>query len=315
MSRERCGRCGCDLGAGREGVFYCENCLRTSRHAGHAGMWWATIIALILMVGGGVTMAIMAPKLTISSDLRLLIGLGLTLVPALFWLIIFYSADKLEPEPKGYVFGLFILGILLGGAIQQPIQRDIYELQRWLLPSIAGGKWIPLVGSFLLKGIVTAALTYFAVRFTVMPTSEFDERVDGIIYGTAAALGLGVAANLAYLSEHGTISLGVGALQIIITSLAYASFGAIMGYFIGLIKPGGGASVLAPFGVIVTAIIQGLYEWMVMQMGSNNLNYNPWPSLIATAVFAAVAYAVVFILIASAYRAMVVNPSGKESLA
>lgn len=315
MDRERCGRCGCDLGAGREGVYYCEKCLRTARNAGHAGLWWATIFALILMVGGGVAMAVMAPKLTISSDLRLLIGLGLTLVPAIFWLIVFYSADRLEPEPKGYVFGLFILGILLGGAIQQPLQRDIFELPRWLLPSIAGSKFTPLLGAFLIKGIVTAALTYFAVRYTVMPTSEFDERVDGIIYGTAAALGLGVAANLAYLNEHGTISLGVGALQIIITSLAYASFGAILGYFIGLVKPGGGPSILAPFGVLVTAAIQGLYEWMVMQMGTGSLTYNPWYSLVATAVFAAVAYAVVFILVASAYRAMVVNPTGKESLA
>jgi RsiW-degrading membrane proteinase PrsW (M82 family) len=312
MERERCGRCGRDLGAGREGVYYCENCLRTAARAGSAGLWWATVAALVLMVGGGVALAIAGKNIALGEHQRLLVGLGLTIVPALLWLALFYMQDRLEPEPHSYVLAIFILGILLGGAIQQPLVRDIFKVQDWV-DIRQPGVFIAVVT--LLKGILTAALTYFAVRFTVMPTAEFDERVDGIVYGTAAALGLGVAANMHYLLDQGTISLGVGALQIIITSLAYATFGAIVGYFLGLIKPGGGSSMLAPVAVIVTGAIHGAYEfvetWLPTKSGNILDGYSPWPSLTATAVFAALAFGVVFFLISRSYRAMVMIPEGK----
>ncbi len=315
MSRETCGRCGRDLGEAREGVYYCDACLKDAAHSGGRGVWWTTILLLLLLVGGGVVLAMKAPALQISAQSRLLIGLGLTIIPALLWMAIFYLQDRLEPEPRSYVIAVFVLGILLGGAIEQPLLRDVFEANSWLVQGPHRWSINYLAGLFLLKGMLTAALTYAAVRYTVMPTSEFDERVDGIVYGTAAALGLGVAANLAYLTDQGTISLGVGALQIIITSLAYATFGAIVGFFLGWIKPGGGSSLLAVVGVVLAAVINALYDWIESQLGTRVLGggYNPWPALAATAVFALLAFGLAFLLISRAYKAMVLPPTEVRS--
>lgn len=272
----------------------------TAIFAGSIGLWMATTALLALMVVVGIALALFAPTLSgaITSTGSLIVGLILTIVPALLWLFFFYSQDRLEPEPHSYVVGVFVLGALAGGALAQPLFSTVFQVHRWFEP----GTLTHLICAVMLNGVVNAALAYIVVRFSVMPTDEFDERVDGIIYSTAAALGLGVAANLAYLTNNETISLGVGALTIIVTSLAYATFGAVLGYFLGWIKPGGGPDWLAPLGVLSAGILHGLYEWIEAQLGSQGMHYNPWPSLIATTIFAAGTFALTFYLIQRTYQ-------------
>lgn len=253
-----------------------------------------TLLALLILIGAGLTAASTLTEAfaDVSEATRLIIGLVLAIVPALLWLGLFYAQDRLEPEPHHYVLGLLVLGALLGGAVEQPLLRDVFEVQRWADP----GSITYLLTNTLLNGILTAALVYAAVRFTVMPTSEFDERIDGIIYGTAVSLGLGIAANLTYLTEGGTISLGIGTLTIIINSLAYATFGAMVGYFLGMIKPGGAPGWYAGVGVLVAGVVHGIFDYIVSIFPSTGLNYNPWPALIATAIFAVIIFAIVFTL-------------------
>lgn len=278
----------------------------TPPQATGTGFWVATMALLGALILGGIILAVSTLGATgaVSGAGGLFIGLLLTIVPALLWLWLFYQQDRLEPEPHGYVIGVFILGILLGGAMEQPLVRQVYAVQDWIDP----GSGLHLLVSILLNGILTAALVYSAVRFTVMPTAEFDERVDGIIYGTAAALGLGVAANLTYLLENGTVSLGVGALYLIITSLAYATFGAIVGYFLGLIKPGGGPAWLAPVGVVLAGVLQGLFLWLESQLGGGDLTFNPWPALISSAIFAGLMFAIAFYLLRRSYAPGALQP-------
>src|SRR6187431_3130414 len=64
--------------------------------------------------------------LKMSGVTLLVAGLVVALVPALIWLFAFLQQDRLEPEPKRYVFGIFILGALLAQAIGQPLIRDVF---------------------------------------------------------------------------------------------------------------------------------------------------------------------------------------------
>lgn len=265
----------------------------TSASGAGNGLVVATIalLAVLILIGAALT-ALAGNFADVPESTRLIIGLVLAIVPALLWLGLFYAQDRLEPEPHHYVLGLLVLGALLGGAVEQPLLRDIFQVQRWAEP----GSVTYLLTDTLLNGVLTASLVYAAVRFTVMPTSEFDERIDGIIYGTAVSLGLGIAANLNYLTEGGTISLGVGTLTIVVTSLAYATFGAMVGYFLGMIKPGGAPGWYAGVGVLVAGVIHGLFDYVASLIPTGGLNYNPYPSLIATGIFAVVVFAIVFTL-------------------
>ncbi|MEZ0342695.1 PrsW family glutamic-type intramembrane protease [Mycobacterium sp. pV006] len=261
-----------------------------------SGLVRATVVLLILLALVGVLLTAFGGTLfELSETTRLIVGLLLAIVPAVLWLGLFYAQDHLEPEPHHYVVGLFVLGGLLGGAVEQPLLRDFLKVQLWAPSGILS----ELLANIFVHGLLTAALVYVAVRFTVLPTPEFDERVDGIIYGTSVALGLGIAANLTYLFDHGTVSIGVGTMQVIVTSLAYATFGALVGYFLGLVKPGGAPPWYAGLGVLVTAVVHGLYLYVsgLFSGASTGLSYNPWPTLISTTVFAVLVFAVVFLLI------------------
>ena len=260
------------------------------------GLTRATVALLLLLIIAGIVLTALAGSFAdVSENLRLIIGLVLAVVPALLWLGLFYAQDRLEPEPRRYVLGLLVVGVLLGAALEQPLLRDVFQVQLWAKSGTATYLW----ASILLSGLLSAALVYGAVRVTVLPTAEFDERVDGIIYGTSVALGLGIAANLSYIFGLGTVSIGVGTLQVIVTSLAYATFGALVGYFLGLIKPGGAPGWYAGAGVLVAGVVHGLYDYVTSLFGNSgsSLSYNPWPALISTAVFAALVFAVVFGLI------------------
>lgn len=255
------------------------------------GMWLATIALLLVLIAVGVLLTVLAPSFgEVSATTRLIVALLLAIIPALLWLGLFYSQDRLEPEPHNYVLGLLVLGALLGGAVEQPLLRDVFQVQRWAEP----GSINYLLSDILLNGVLTASLVYAGVRFTVMPLAEFDERIDGIVYGTAVALGMGIAANLTYIVANGTVSIGVGTLTIIVTSLAYATFGAIVGYFLGLIKPGGASGAMAAVGVLVAGVVHGLYDYLASLFPSSGLSYNPWPSLVATSIFAIVVFGIVF---------------------
>ena len=261
-----------------------------------SGLVRATVALLtVLTLVGAILTAFGGTLFDLSETARLIVGLVLAIVPAVLWLGLFYAQDHLEPEPHHYVVGLFVLGALLGGAVEQPLLRDLLQVQLWTPTGIA----TELLANILVHGLLTAALVYVAVRFTVLPTPEFDERVDGIIYGTSVALGLGIAANLAYLFDYGTVSIGVGTMQVIVTSLAYATFGALVGYFLGLVKPGGAPPWYAGLGVLVTAVVHGLYLYLSSLFGksSSSLSYNAWPALISTAIFAGLVFSIVFLLI------------------
>lgn len=126
-------------------------------------------------------------------------GLFLSFIPALLWLAFFYQQDRLEPEPKGYVLSVFLLGALLAQGAGIPLLNEVFEVHRWLPTS----PWVNLLGSVLVVGLTEEFLKYAAVRYSVYRSMEFDERMDGIIYGTAAGLGYATMLNVNYVVSSG----------------------------------------------------------------------------------------------------------------
>ena len=73
-----------------------------------------------------------------------------------------------------------------------------------------------ILGSILIVGFTQEFLVYAAVRFSIYYSSEFDQRVDGVIYGTAAGIGYAAYLNIATVAASGGISgaeLSAGAIR------------------------------------------------------------------------------------------------------
>jgi RsiW-degrading membrane proteinase PrsW (M82 family) len=269
---------------------------RTRGHFWHAG--WVLVAALvgfILLVVGVDRVA----QPAMDGGLLVAAGIFLALVPALIWLLFFYLQDRLEPEPKRYVIGVFVLGALLAAAIGIPLVNDIFGVSDWLYE----GALMQLVGGILVIGFGQEFLKYAAVRYTVYGSREFDERLDGVIYGTAAGLGYATMLNIHYVLSNAGVDLSVGVIRIVVTALAQASFSGIVGYFLAQDKFEGKPVWWMPLGLALAAVLNGTFIFVRDLATVRGLQFNPWNGLILAAVVALVVLGVLFWLMRKANRA------------
>lgn len=264
------------------------------------GGWQADVASIVLLVGFVVVVfavdAFVGQRL---SDTALTaIGLVLAIVPAVVWLGFFYRRDRLEPEPRTMVLGEFVLGLLVASAIGIPIVDQVFDVGSWLFASPI----VHLAGGILVVGIIQEGLKYLTVRLSVYGSREFDERTDGIIYGTAVGLGFATALNVAFVVDSGGVDLGTGAIRIVLTSLAHASFGGVMGYFLGRQKFEPRPIWWVPAGVALAAILNGVFFFLRSTIGRGTIEGSneavaPWIGLVLAAILAVAVTAVLSTLI------------------
>jgi len=224
-------------------------------------------------------------------------GIIIAIIPAILWLVFFYQQDVLEPEPKGMVLQVFVLGGLVAAALGIPV-INAFNLPSWLYNNV----WITILGSILVVGFTQEFLKYAAVRFSVFSSNEFDERVDGIIYSTAAGLGFATAMNITFIVESGGVDLTMAAIRVVLVALAQASFAGVTGYFMGRDKLEDRPAWWMPLGVTIAAVLNGLfyYLWGTLKRPSFSAGgayVNPWTGLILAAVLAVAIMAVLTRLI------------------
>ena len=261
----------------------------------------AAALPILIEIGAvvvwSVVIAVLASALqpTFSTGGLVLIGIVLAVVPAAIWLLAFYQQDRLEPEPKRYVLGVFLLGALLAAAVARPLIRDVFDVQEWLYDSPLTG----ILGSIFVIGFIQEFLKYAGVRYTVYNSPEFDERIDGIIYGAATGLGFATMQNILYVVENNGVNLSVGSIEVAINALAQASFSGVVGYFLGRAKFERMGPVWLPLGVTVAAVLNGVVSYALREVPDlgAGLGYNPWYGLIVAAVVAAVTFVVLFMVI------------------
>lgn len=259
------------------------------------GLWISSLL-LILALAGFVALAItIAPSYLASLQGWQLVAFGLvmSLVPALLWLVFFYVQDRFAPEPKGNVLGVFLLGGLLAAAIGQPLIERVFNVEDWMYSAW----WVQLLASILVIGFIQEFLVYASVRYSIYRSQEFDERVDGVIYAIAAGLGYATVLNFQYVTRHGGVDVGVGAMTVTINALAQAGFAGIIGYFLGQAKFETTPRYWLALGVVLAALLNGVFFFLEDQVTLRGLSFTPLNGVILAGVFAFVILAIVFFLI------------------
>ncbi|MBC7249987.1 MAG: PrsW family intramembrane metalloprotease [Anaerolineae bacterium] len=304
--------CVCHTTVGEEaktigGRWYCEeHYAKVTRE--RKGIWQsgiAEIVAVLLFVAL-IEIIISWTKPALSGTSLLLAGIIMALVPAVIWMIFFYRQDRLEPEPKAYVLEVFLLGALLASALGIPLVRDFFRVQDWLGQSTLTN----VLGSILVIGFVQEFLKYAAVRYSVYLSTEFDERVDGVVYGTAAGLGFAAMLNINYVVSNAGVDLRMGMIRIAITTLAQASFAGISGYFLGRAKFEEEPVWWLPLGVTIAAVLNGVFTFVRGEISRVGLTVNPWNGLILATVVAIVTFIVLYYLMRRANKLTLAQAQG-----
>jgi RsiW-degrading membrane proteinase PrsW (M82 family) len=183
--------------------------------------------------------------------------LFVAVAPGLFLLWYFYHRDKYEREPKKLLFKVFFFGCLT------VIPAIIFEL---ILEKIFNVFTSGVINIFLVCFIVVAPveeiLKYFVVRNWAYNRPEFDEIMDGIVYGVSASLGFATLENIMYVLSNG---LGIGLIRAFLAVPGHAMYGAIMGYFLGRAKLNClRSSRLILTGLLLAILLHGLYDFLLL---------------------------------------------------
>lgn len=217
----------------------------------------------------------------------LITGIFLALVPAMIWLLFFYQQDRLEPEPKHFVLGVFALGALLAAAVGIPLLENVFRVSHWIYADTV----TTIAGGILVVGFTQEFLKYAAVRYSIYHSDEFDEPTDGVIYATASGLGYATVLNIQFVVSNGGVDLGAGVIRMAVIALAQAAFSGITGYFLGRAKFESEQIWWMPLGITLAAVFNGLFNWLrglVVQSGVSltGASANPWLGLALAAVVA-----------------------------
>jgi RsiW-degrading membrane proteinase PrsW (M82 family) len=153
------------------------------------------------------------------------------------WLFFVRRFDRARPEPMWLVLATFALGglsIVPAGLAEVGLSN----LTPWLEPSVVtlGGQMVALplaMAVFTVAvGAVEEGAKFLAAWSLARHRREFDEPVDGIVYGCAAALGFAAVENVKYFA-FGRMSGAIIAVRAVMTVPVHMFFGAIWGYALG----------------------------------------------------------------------------------
>ena len=151
--------------------------------------------------------------------------------PSLFLLTFFYLKDRYEREPLQHILIAFGLGLYsMIAAHGMATTAESWVPGVWLR---TGGEPAKLFDAFVLSGCVEELAKWVVLIAAVYHWDEFDEPLDGVVYGVAVALGFATLENFLFVTR-----LGIGAAwqRALFAVPAHALFGATMGYYAGRAK-------------------------------------------------------------------------------
>jgi hypothetical protein len=110
-------------------------------------------------------------------------------------------------------------------------------------------------------------------------------------------LGIATMLNINFILDSGGADLGLGVIHVVVTSLAQAAFGGVIGYFMGEMKFTDEPAWWMPLGLIIAAVLDGLFEYLIVEVNATGLQVSPWRGLIFALVVAIATFGALIFLI------------------
>lgn len=98
------------------------------------------------------------------------------------------------------------------------------------------------------------------MRFYAQKNNEFNEPFDGIVYAVMVSMGFAALENILYTFQYG---FGVGVTRVFTAVPAHATFGIIMGYFMGKAKFSNNRIKFNLLGLLFAILFHGSYDFFL----------------------------------------------------
>ncbi len=180
----------------------------------------------------------------------------LALVPALVVLYYYYNRDR-HREPWGWVAMVFALGAL-SSLVALPLER---WAQTWVPETTAPlPRSLLFLECLLIPGLIEETLKLLVVVLAIFWRRDFNEPVDGLIYGTAAALGFTFAEDWYYYLVRGHDWTRM------FSTIAHPWFSCFWASSLGWAKilPWRHGVGLVLLGLTASVVVHGLYDFLIL---------------------------------------------------
>ena len=171
-------------------------------------------------------------RLVPGHSLRFILLATMALVSGFVWVWFFYLQDRTQPEPLPYLMVSFLSGRAAWSLFAHPLTNSIYQINEWIHASML----LFIQGSIFVRGMIFSLLMFTLIRFVFMPLKEFNEAVDGMVYGAIIGAGYAVAMVIQDIWSQPDYTLFTIAYIITTRVLIHSTVGSLMGYLIGKAK-------------------------------------------------------------------------------
>jgi len=186
-----------------------------------------------------------------------MILLLVSVAPVLIIVLYIYFKDKYEKEPKR----LLLYNFLLGAIVSIIITSILYYAFDIVLPlANKTSVFQQFIKAFFVVALVEEFSKYIIIRYFAQPNKAFNEPFDGIVYSVMVSMGFAATENFFYVLEGGYTTALVRAFTAV---PAHATFGILMGYFMGKAKFSNNRIVLNLSGLLLAIIFHGAYDFFL----------------------------------------------------
>ncbi len=204
------------------------------------------------------------------------------IVPSLLLIWYFWAGD-VQPEPGRVLwatFGLGVLSVIPVLMVELPVARLLAHVHD---PYLRGALDAFFGASAPEEGFKLLVLLAYCDRHP-----EFDEPMDGIVYGAVASLGFATLENILYVGQGG---MGLAAMRALTAVPSHAFGGAILGYYVGQAKftPRHRRRLILT-GYLLAFTLHGLYDFPLMTVANFERLGLGKPSLLLLITLGALAF-------------------------
>ncbi len=193
--------------------------------------------------------------------LAALLGIGPTLVWLWFWL----RQDIQQPEPKGLITALFVLG-MISVLFVIPLEK------------IVESNFTDAGTRFVLWASIEELMKFLVVIFALYKSNRVDEPIDWAVFMITAALGFAALENTLFLIKplslnDTVVGLLTGNLRFLGATLLHAVASGFIGIGMGLSYYMGELSkkLYAVLGILLAIALHSGFNFFIMDESGNNI--------------------------------------------
>ena len=178
-------------------------------------------------------------------------------VPVFIIILYIYLKDKHEKEPKK----LLIISFILGAIVSIVITTILYVFFDMFLPiPERHGILQQFIRAFFIVGLTEEFSKYIIVRYYAQTKRQYNEPFDGIGCAVMVSMGFAATENIFYVLEGG---IQVALIRAFTAVPAHATFGILMGYFMGIAKFSNNRIKWNLIGLFLAIVFHGAYDFFL----------------------------------------------------